>query len=273
MFSFLIKKSFYDLWDNLFAIILLNAGFFIIFILDYFIFVFSGKMVLTLHLPAILNYMISYVVLAFLITIFFVYCGVVSAYVKEIANYQAPEMKSFFTYLKESFKSSIIYSVLFSLFILISFIAVNFYSQLKINEGIYLFKSFILILIFWLILMTILSAQFFFPLQSNYDKKVMKNIKKMFLIFFDNIGFSFGLFISSIIISFISLVTFFIFFGPSAILLWQNEALKLRIYKYEYLEKYPEVSRRNIPWDVLLAIDQEKIGKRTLRNLIFPWKE
>ena len=121
--------------------------------------------------------------------------------------------------------------------------------------------------------MSILSAQFYFPLQSNFDKKVFKNIKKMFLIFFDNLGFSFGLLIGTIIISIISVTTFFIFIGPSAILLWQNVALKLRIYKYEYFEKYPDSTRKNIPWDVLLANDREKMGKRTLRNLIFPWKD
>jgi uncharacterized membrane protein YesL len=273
MFSFLIKKAFYDLWDNLFAVIILNAGYLIIFVIDYFIFILSSKFILALHLPVLLVYLISYIILLLMLMLIFVYSGAVSSILKDVANYQAPEIKNFFIYLKESYKASIKYTLIFWLFILLSYIAINFYSKLNINENIYLFKSFTLILVFWLILMSILSSQYYFPLQSNFDKKVFKNIKKMFLLFFDNIGFSIGLLIWSMVISILSIATFFIFLGPSAILLWQNVAFKLRVYKYEYLEKYPDTSRKNIPWDVLLATDQDKIGIRTLRNLIFPWKE
>jgi hypothetical protein len=28
-----------------------------------------------------------------------------------------------------------------------------------------------------------------------------------------------------------------------------------------------------VPWDALLAEDREQVGVRTLRGMIFPWKE
>ena len=58
-----------------------------------------------------------------------------------------------------------------------------------------------------------------------------------------------------------------------ALLLWYNVALKLRMYKYEYLEKNPNAKRKDIPWETLLAEEKEYLGKRTLKGFIFPWKD
>ena len=61
--------------------------------------------------------------------------------------------------------------------------------------------------------------------------------------------------------------------GISAVVLWISVGLKLRLYKYDYLEKNPEANRKKIPWDALLVADKDRVGKRTLRGMIFPWKE
>ncbi len=44
------------------------------------------------------------------------------------------------------------------------------------------------------------------------------------------------------------------------------------MFKYDYLESHPEVNRRQIPWEELLFDEREKIGPRTLRGMIFPWR-
>ena len=49
--------------------------------------------------------------------------------------------------------------------------------------------------------------------------------------------------------------------------------MKLRLYKYDYLEENPDAKRNDIPWDALLIDERERVGKRTLRGMIFPWKE
>ena len=69
------------------------------------------------------------------------------------------------------------------------------------------------------------------------------------------------------------------------------------MYKYDFLEERQQASadqtsadqegtdegqveqaggkrrRVRIPWDALLAEDREQVGVRTLRGMIFPWKE
>jgi hypothetical protein len=61
--------------------------------------------------------------------------------------------------------------------------------------------------------------------------------------------------------------------GPAGMLLLMDEALRLRLRKYDYLEANPRADRRKIPWKELLEEDVELTGTRTLRNFIFPWKE
>jgi hypothetical protein len=97
-------------------------------------------------------------------------------------------------------------------------------------------------------------------------------LKKMFLLLLDNPLFSFGLFLGSLLILAVSVFTVFLLFGVTTLLLWWNTALKLRLYKYDHLEKHPD-DRRRIPWDALLVEDRERVGKRTLKGMIFPWKE
>ncbi len=94
----------------------------------------------------------------------------------------------------------------------------------------------------------------------------------MFYILLDNPGFCIGLLIGTLFVFFVSVFTAFLLPGLTTIMLWHNAALKLRLYKYDYLEEHPD-GRRSIPWDALLVEEREKVGKRTLKGMIFPWKE
>ena len=66
----------------------------------------------------------------------------------------------------------------------------------------------------------------------------------------------------------LSVFLFMLLPAPSGILLAQTNALRLRLYKYDYLERHPELQtrseRKDIPWDELIREDKEiltTIGK------------
>ena len=77
--------------------------------------------------------------------------------------------------------------------------------------------------------------------------------------------------------------------GPASAVLLLTVAFKLRMYKYDFLEEQRAASSREpeagykpprgrrlrvrVPWDALLAEDREQVGVRTVRGMIFPWKE
>ena len=63
----------------------------------------------------------------------------------------------------------------------------------------------------------------------------------------------------------------------SGLLIANTNALRILLYKYDYLEEHPELKtkkeRRQIPWDDLIAEDREILGPRKLRSFLFPWKD
>ncbi len=258
MFGFLIKKTFFDMWDNLLSIALLNLGFILA----------AG---ITIYLPILFKSIpfLFFISLFIGVVLFFLYSGAVSGMVSKIADYSRPDLQNFVAYFKEFFPSSLIFAIINVALVFLFSIAFPVYGRMKSIIG-----PIASSLLFWLMVLWILAIQYFFPIQSRLDKSFKKIIKKMFIILLDNPLFTIGLLISSLFIFFISAFTAFLLPGISAILLWQNVALKLRLYKYDYLEEHPDPKdRRNIPWDVLLLDDRERVGKRTLKGMIFPWKE
>jgi hypothetical protein len=71
----------------------------------------------------------------------------------------------------------------------------------------------------------------------------------------------------------VSLFLALLFPGPAGILLFLDEAMRLRLLKYDWLEANPDANRRKIPWDALLIEEREKTGTRSLKSFIFPWKD
>lgn len=262
MFSFYIKKAFFDMWDNLFRIIFLNLGYILVIgaaiLIPYLI----------LMIPVVPPAILIFISLLFSVTLVSVFTGAVSGVTRDIADYGEPGFKDFFRYLKETYKPSLIFGILNAFVIFLLSMAMPFYLSMKSLVGPLAFAF-----LFWIALIWSISIQFFFPIQSRLDKSIKKNLRKIFLVFFDNTFFSMGVFIGAAVIFIASSFTAFMLPGIGTILLWVNVGFKLRLYKYDYLEREPEANRKKIPWDALLIEDKERVGKRTLRGMIFPWKE
>ena len=256
MFGFLIKKSFFDMWDNLIRIVILNLGFILAFaIIIYFPLLFRDIPVL------------FFTALGIGMGILFVYSGVVSSMASSIADYTKPEFKDFLPALKATYPTSLLFALVNLVLVILFQVAFRVYGGIQSFVG-PLASSFL----FWVLIFWVLALQYFFAVQARLDRKFTKIIKKMFLLLLDNPLFTVGLFITTVIIFAISAFTAFLLPGIATIFLWWNVALKLRLYKYDHLEEHPD-ARRNIPWDALLTEDRERVGKRTLKGMIFPWKE
>jgi uncharacterized membrane protein YesL len=256
MFGFLIKKAFFDLWDNLIRIVILNLGYILLLaVLVYFPLLFKNS-------PPLF-----YAFLGLGLVLLSVYTGAASWMVAQVADYRKPELSEALKALKASWPTSLLFAGLNLLLVFLLSVAFPVYGQLKSFLG-PLASSFL----FWVLIFWVLASQFYFPIQSRLDRRFLKILKKSFLLFLDNPLFTFGLFLGCLLIFALSVFTAFLLPGISAVLLWLNAGLKLRLYKYDHLEKNPK-ERRRIPWDALLVEDRERVGKRTLKGMIFPWKE
>ncbi len=244
------------MWDNLIRIVIMNLGFILLVAaLVYFPLLFKDS-------PALF-----YVFLGLGLVLLSVYTGIVSWMVSELADYRKPELREALGWLRASWPTSVLFAGLNLLLVFLMSVAFPVYGQLKSFLG-PLASSFL----FWVLIFWVLAAQFYFPIQARLDRNFLKMLKKSFLLFLDNPLFTLGLFLGSLLVFALSLFTALLLPGIGTILLWQNAGLKLRLYKYDHLEEHPE-DRRRIPWDALLVEDRERVGKRTLKGMIFPWKE
>lgn len=263
MFGFLIKKSFCDGWDNLLSVILTNV-----------IFLFLGIGIVFLNAFAYLSESQLFMILAFIIA--FILISIVAlAYgesAAKIANFEGIRYADFFKAIPSVFKDALFLGLLTSAVLIISTFSIRYYWSLHTMLG-----SCLAIFIFWIDIFYILSIQWFVPLRSLLKNNFKKCLKKCFIIFFDNTGFSVFMGIYDLVL--IAFSVLFIGFFPSiaGIIIANTNALRLRLYKYDYLEEHPELKtkkeRRQIPWEELIYEDRETLGPRKLKSFIFPWKD
>ena len=256
MLLFMIKKSFFDVWDNLLTVALLNAG------------------LLALLAPTFLLARVETVAIApaagigLAALLGFQYLGMAGRFARDMTDYRRPTWSNLWSYWKQGAYAAFVLGLIALIHLLLLVIALPFYTALNSLLG---FSA--LTLLFWISLAWALAAQYYVPLQTRFHNRPLKLIRKCFLLLLDNIGFTIMLAIGALFIALISLLTAFLVPGPFGLLIWVQTGLKLRLLKYDYLEEYPDRRRRTIPWDALLVEERELVGTRTLRGMFFPWKE
>jgi hypothetical protein len=262
MIGFLIKKTFFDLWDNLFKVALLNLG-------------FIASLAFPVFVPGLLLGIPPLSVAAMLVGILWcsVYLAAAAFSLKALSDYSSFGFSDFFHNLKEAWPVGLVMGGLVFVFWFLITLIIPFY--LNINS---LFGLFLAAVVFWTAVVGILSFQFFFAIRTRLDTKISKVIKKCFIFFFDNPGFCIFSFIHNTVLLVISALLAFLFPGPAGIMLYLDEALRLRLLKYDWIEANAATDenaakRKQIPWDALLIDERERTGTRTLKSFIFPWKD
>ena len=257
MIGFLIKKNFFDLWDNLFKVALLNIGFIISLSIPVFI-------------PTLLTAVPILGMGSLLIGILwcFVYLSAAAQTLKVLSDYGNFGFADFFRNLKTFWPTGLVLGFLVFLGYLLTTVVIPFYLGMKSMVGLLLGA-----VIFWTLVVAVLALQFFFAVRARLDTKITKVVKKCFIIFFDNPLFCIFTLIHNLVMLGLSMFVAFLFPGPAGILLFLDEGLRLRLLKYDWLEANPDANRRAVPWDALLIDERERTGTRSLKSFIFPWKD
>ncbi|QEJ93830.1 hypothetical protein [Treponema phagedenis] len=261
MIGFFLKKNFLDGWDNFLSIIILNL---------IFIFLCFGGFFLA-HLT-LFNTYLSIAVLFLMIVCISVFSLAVSMMQAKVANYKSFSSSDFFSAIKETWMHGVLFALVQLLIFFLLLTALPYYFSLQNFLG-----TVFGITVLWIFIIVELSLLWFLPLRAQLEKNFIKCIKKCFIIFFDNSGFTLFMFAYTIFL--IALTPVFAFLAPnlSGIILAWNNAFKLRLYKYDWIEANPDIpiqkARKQIPWDELLEDDIETVGNRSFKNLIFPWKD
>jgi len=271
MFGFLIKKNFCDGWDNLFTLVLTNLLFFACG---------SGVFFLWRQLvrfaPESQSQMLALLVTAagvFLFTfIYNLFAFAFGELAVTIADFGGIHLLDTFKKMPSVLKDVLLFSLLVSAIIIFSIIGIRWY----FTQGSYLYL-FMGCIFVWFDFFAIITLQWFVAVRSIMHNPFKKCLKKCLILMLDNTGFSIGFAFYTLILIIFSVA--FIGFLPSVtgIALAKVNALRLRLYKYDYLELHPELKtkreRNSVPWEELLYEDKETLGPRKLKSFLFPWKD
>ncbi len=261
MTAFLVKKAFYDGWDSLVQILLCNVVVTAVALGGLYL----SASLLPAFLPALAVFFASSALTGFLL-------GGISARMARVADNEHFGFKELPAALRRHGPTGALFGLAVAASGILFVVAFRFYTAA--DSGI----SFIAVVpLFWMGIAAVLSLQWFFPLRSQLEGGFLKTLRKCFVIFLDNPGFSIFMVFYGLVLAALSLVLVFLLPGISGMLLAWNEALRLRLYKYDWMDAHPELpaatARKQIPWDELLEDDREITGNRSIKSFVFPWKD
>lgn len=264
MFGFILKKNFCDGWDNLISVIMANL-----------VFLFSGIGLVLLNGLAGKSESMIFVLLA-LIAAVVILSVLVFAYsdsAAHIANFEGIHLFDFFKSIPGALKDGALFGLMNAAVFLISSFSIRYY----IVESGTLIGFALGCVIFWVDFFYLLAMQWFIPIHALMNNNFSKCFKKSFLILFDNTGFSLLMGLYNLVLLVLSVVCIGFFPSMTGLLIADTNALRVLLYKYDYLEEHPELTtkkeRRQIPWDDLLSEDRDILGPRPIRSFLFPWKD
>lgn len=292
-----IKKNFFDGWENIGNVIvanLLQIPFVGLIVLILFKKEFKGPLTFfevidETHFdgPFYFNqtdltkdYLTNFDIVKAAIIFVSVFLAVVlaAAYAKSafsIANYESVKAGDYFKNIGWAFKET------WGLGLVVAFIFMSFI----VGIPVYLYQYFhlgemyglILGAVLFLFLVTMLLAlQWFVALKVNFGFDFKKTFSKCFIILFDNFGFSLFMALYCTVLFALSAVLLFFMPGLCGINLAYINALKLRLYKYDWLDQHKDMKnakdRKNVPWDALLKEDKELLSQKSIKTMLMPWK-
>lgn len=265
MFGFFIKKNFFDGWENIINILIPNLMTMLVMVLAAVGFYFGFS-----YNP--ISLMLMYIMIIFAVAFIVVFVSAFCENAAQIASNETAHVSDYFKMIPRAFKENFVFGLLTGMLFVSAVIGVPMYI---VGLGSFFGVMLGMILLMFVIVM-VLAFQWFLPLKAllKFDSK--KAAKKCFVILFDNFGFSVGMLLYSIVLLAFSVFMVFFLPGFNGILLGYVNALRLRLYKYDWLDQHPELKkpgvRKNIPWDALCKEDSDYVGKKSIKSLFMPWK-
>lgn len=247
MKKLLLKKCFFDGWDNLLVLFLNNIGF--LAIIGGFI-IFKGAFAAECVLFALATFHL---------------CGI-SGIAFKISRSLGSCMKGYVQGIKK-----VGHMILFYLLVIVSFFCIKYIIPFYFSYADIVYDALGFFMLF-MILLLILALVYFFPLALFLEKdRPLKTLRKCFIVLFDNFGLSFYCIFKDIFDLVISVFTAFLVPGIFGVVINRTTAVSFFMLRYDYMEK-EKVSKEYAFADRYLEKVEEEYEERNLRTLFVPWK-
>ena len=269
MILFMLKKTFWDGWDNLLTMAVWNLVIIASMIGGWFMLSATVNVNVTSFVQTLPSYFALVAVLAFVNIFIFA----VNKVTLKISEWKGIKIIDFFKAIPSVVLDGAVFGAFVALLIIFLSVAFPFYYKMYRNGS--MLGLFLLVFIFWTASITFLALQWYMPLKVQMKGGFLKTLKKCYIIYFDNANFSFFMFLYLIVqIIFSAIALLFTIHGIAGITLAYNNALRLRLFKYDWMEENPNLSPKEfkkVPWDELLAEEKNILGPRSLRSFFFAW--
>lgn len=257
MIGFLIKKSFFDGWDNLIPSFLYNI-------------ICMGMVALYVFIAGALEeasigifFAVTSAFLLFYVFFNFGLAGVTFNW----GHYQGTWGRGFF----DAVKKHILHIMVFYLIAVFVFfdIAIIMPSYLASQNFVALFLVFVQI---WVVLFIALAMQYYIPLCMFLEgRKPFFILKQCFVLTFDNLGYTFFVGIKTVFDFLLSALSFFFIPGLSFISLSHIDAVKLLHLRYRYADEH-KCSKKDVNLYEMFEEERNDLGPRSIRAMFKPWK-
>lgn len=197
----------------------------------------------------------------------------------KIANFESSSFKNYFQQIVPSIKIGALFGLVVAALVSVFVVCIPYYFRMWVpadgSKGT-IVGLLLMAVVFWFVVISMLALQWFIPIHSLMHNNFKKCLKKSYIIFFDNPGFSVVVALNNLLLLVITVICLGTLPGVSGLILANTDALRLRLYKYDWLEVNPGMTkeqRKEVPWEELIANDKETLGPRKFKSFIFPWKE
>jgi hypothetical protein len=255
--GFVVRKTFYDLWDNFLRIALTNLG---AIVLAF------GAFQLVAIAPGDGSTLAALAVFALVLVL---YMTGVAKSVASISDYSLYGFRQFWKNLVSSLPVGFLCWTLLAVGILTTNLVIPFYLRRGNLVGFA-----VAVVLFYVMVLMLLVLLFCPAGMQRLEGGVGKRLQRTLAFVIDNLGFCFLVPIVAVVMLGLSVLLGFLWPGPAGVMLFMDEAMRLRLLKYDWLMANPSSEKRcRVPWRQLLEEEREMTGTRTWRNFIFPWKD
>lgn len=270
MIGLTIRKTFYDIWDNLGLVFMVTVGFDLVLLFP-------------VSLPAVVasaGAPVAFLVQSLGIAICAGWIGAFSVPAARIVAGNSPAIRREFRRIRRGFVSGCVYGLVGVLARVTVLTALQFYGAFGNVAGLIALS-----VVFWVTIAAVMMAGALFPIRDQQEAGVRETLRQTALLVLDNPLF----FLAVTVVPLAGFVAIGVLLSPAAAFfallvfpgvggwtIWLHVAVLLRSRKYEWLREHPEVSTggyfTRLPWGEILEKERRETGKRSIRTLFFPWR-
>lgn len=218
-----------------------------------------------------LTLVVDYTIIKILVVMLFclllpLWSGAIAFVLRDIISYKPFNKGNILKGIKWAIKPGLQSSVLLIFLVFSATVTFPFYA----SSGGY-FGLLALGLSFWLYSGMSFTLMYLIPVQALLELSFKKSLKMAFVLFIDSPFWALLVAVHGLFCLALSPFLAFMIPGLSVAIIGQLEIVRLRLLRFDWLKSNKGV-KSPTPWKQLLREEEELVGHRSIKELVFPWK-